>query len=75
MNNIMQMMQMLQGASNPSAMMQQMAGQNPMMKMAMEMANGKSPDQIKQVVQNIASQKGIDMGQLQQMAQQFNIKL
>ena len=75
MNNIMQLMNMMKGSSNPMAMMQQMAGQNPMMKMAMEMTNGKSEDQIKQVVQNLANQKGIDMNQLQQVASQFNIKL
>ena len=75
MNNIFQLMQMMQGSSNPMQMMQQMAGQNPMFKMAMQMGGNNNPDQLKQIVNNIAKQKGIDSAQLQKMAEQFNIKL
>lgn len=58
--NIGQLFQMMQGSGNPMQMMQSMMGQNPNMKRAMEMANGKNPDQLKQVCQNLCKQQGID---------------
>lgn len=74
MNNPMQMFQMFMSAQNPMMMMQQMLGGNPMFQQAMQMAQGKSQNEMFGVAQNIAKQKNIDENQLKQMASQFGLK-
>lgn len=62
-NPMAQMMQQMMsggGGGNPQQMMQQMFGNNPMMKRAMEMSQGKSPDQLKDVCKNLCEQQGIN---------------
>ena len=75
MNNMnpMQLMQMLKGGQmNPQQMMG-MFGNNPMFQQAQKMIqSGGNPQDI---IRNVAQQKGVDMNQLQQMANQFGIKL
>ena len=74
-NNMMNMfIQMLQGGASPQNMMN-MFGGNPMMQQAQNMLRGKNPQQVKQMIENIAKEKGINMGQLQQMAKMFGVKL
>lgn len=66
---------MLQGGNfNPNMFMQQF-GNNPLMQQAQKMTAGKTPDQIANIVSNIAQQKNIDMNQLRQIAQMFGLKL
>ena len=72
--NPMQLMSMLQGSANPMGMMQQMLSNNPMFSQAMKMAQGRDPNEIMQVINNVAQQKGIPPEQIQQMMQQFGIK-
>ena len=55
-------------------MRQQMLGNNPMFSQAMKMAQGRDPNEIMQVINNVAQQKGIPPEQIQQMMQQFGIK-
>lgn len=43
---MMQMFNQIKGSNNPMGMMQQMFGNNPMFGRAMEMAQGKSPEQL-----------------------------
>lgn len=50
-------------SSNPQA--------NQLWQTAQQMTNGKSPEQIKTIIQNVAKQKGIDINQAQQMFNQF----
>lgn len=38
--------------------MQQLAGTNPLMSRAMQMGQGKSPEQMQTLVRNLAKQKG-----------------
>lgn len=66
---------MLNGSQNPMGMMQQMFGNNPMMSRAMQMSQGKSPQELQQVVMNLAQQRGISQEQLQQMMNQFGLKM
>lgn len=73
--NPMEMMAMLQNSGNPLAIMQGMAQQNPMFARAMAMGEGKSPVQMKEVVRNLARQRGMDDGQLGQFLGQFGIRL
>lgn len=65
--NIMQILPQLLMGGNPMQMMMGMFGNNPMFQQAMNMANGKSPEQIQQVARNICSQKGIDYDSMQNM--------
>lgn len=76
MNNPMNMlMQMMQGGKmNPQQMMG-MFGNNPMLQQAQKMMQGKTPEQMKEVINNVAKQKGINTEQLNQMIQQFGGKL
>ena len=75
MMNIFQIMQMVQQAGNPMGIMQQFAGQNPLMSRAMQMGQGKSPEQIQNIVRNLAKQKGMNDEQLNQFLNQFGLKL
>lgn len=71
--NPMQLMQMMQnGKVNPQQMMG-MFGNNPMFQQAQKMLQGGGNP--RDIIKNVAQQKGLDMGQLQQMASQFGIKL
>lgn len=56
--NVMQMVQMMRTGGNPMQMMQQMAAQNPIMRQAMDMARGKSPQELRQIADNMARQRG-----------------
>ena len=75
MMNIFQMMQMVQQAGNPMGIMQQFAGQNPLMSRAMQMGQGKSPEQMQTLVRNLAKQKGMNDEQLNQFLSQFGLRL
>lgn len=56
-------------------LMQQFAGQNQLMSRAMQMGQGKSPEQIQNIVRNLAKQKGMNDEQLNQFLNQFGLKL
>ena len=53
-------------------MLQQMAGNNPVIAQALKMAEGGDP---RQVVENLAKERGIPMEQLTQLASQFGVTL
>ncbi len=60
------------GQINPNQIMG-MFGNSPQMQQAQNMMN--SGNDPKQIIANIAKQKGIDQNQLNQMASKFGIKL
>ena len=66
--------QMRNMLSNPGAamsnMMMQQLQSNPLYQRAMQMAQGKSPEQLQQVAQNLCQQKGIDINQAYAVFQQ-----
>lgn len=64
--NPLQMLQALQKAQNPKALLQQLSGNNPQLKRVMEVIEGKSPQELKQYVKNVAQTQGIDLNQLAQ---------
>ncbi len=55
--------------------MQQLAGTNPLMSRAMQMGQGKSPEQMQTLVRNLAKQKGMNDEQLNQFLSQFGLRL
>ena len=71
-NNPLQLMGMLQGASNPMVLMQQLFGSNPQFRQVMQIAQGKSPQELEQYVRNVCKNQNIDINQL---ANQFGLKL
>ena len=70
--NPMQVIQMLQRGANLNQLMMQLAQNNPAIRQAMQLVNGKTPDQIRDMAQQIAKQRGIDLDQL---TQQLGIRL
>lgn len=56
-------------------LMKQFAGQNPLMSRAMQMGQGKSPEQMQTLVRNLAKQKGMNDEQLNQFLSQFGLRL
>lgn len=63
--------------NNPMEMMlQQMISQNPgAYKRAQQMCSGKSPEELRSLVLNIAQSQGRDIGQIRQIASMFGINL
>ncbi|MBR3795725.1 MAG: hypothetical protein IKK34_06820 [Clostridia bacterium] len=53
---VMQMMRTRNG--NPAPLLEQLARQNPAMRQAMDMARGKSPQELRQIADNMARQRG-----------------
>lgn len=60
--NPMQMMQIMMGGKgvNPMQMMMNQLNGNPLFQQAQNMAQGKSPEQLKQTCENLCRQKGVD---------------
>lgn len=46
---------------NPMQMIQQMAGQDPQMRQFMQMVNGKNPQQLRQMAENMARERGTNV--------------
>lgn len=65
--NPLQAVQALRQGANPNQLMMQLAQQNPAVRQAMQMVNGKTPDQIRDMARQMAGQRGVDLNQLMQM--------
>ena len=72
--NPMEMMQMLQYSQNPNMLMEKMKAQNPLLSRAMQMAQGKNPQELAMIARNLAKQQGINDQQFAQLLGQFGIK-
>lgn len=70
--NPLQMVQMLQGAQNPTQMMMSLAQQNPQLRQIMQLVNGKTPGQMREFAMQAAQQRGLDINQI---ANQLGLKL
>ena len=46
---------------NPVQMLQQMAGQDPQVRQAMQMIQGKNPQQLRQMAENMARERGTNV--------------
>ena len=71
-NNPLQLIVMLQNANNPMALMQQVLGTNPQFKKVMQIAQGKSPQELESYVRNLYQSQGQDINQI---ASQFGLKI
>ena len=64
--NPLQMFNILSQAKNPMGLLQQMSSKNPQLKRVLEVVNGKSPQELRQYVENTAKTQGVDLTQLAQ---------
>ena len=71
-NNPLQLMGMLQNSQNPMLLIQQLFGNNPQFNQIMQIAQGKSPQELEQYVRNLANSQNIDINQL---ANQFGLNI
>ena len=72
MMNLMSLIQMGQRGQNPMGMLQQMAGTNPQINQAMQMLSGKNGQQLKQMAENLAKERGTP---LEQIARSMGLRL
>ena len=54
-------MEMLQNSNNSMAVMQKLAGQNPQLQQVMGMIEGKTPQQMQQMAENLAKERGVNL--------------
>lgn len=66
MMNPMQLIQMIRGGGNPMQMLSQMSRTNPMVGQVLKMTNGRTPNEMRNMAQEIARQRGVDLNQLAQ---------
>ena len=71
-NNPLQLIGMLRSAPNPIDMMQQLFGNNSQFQRVMQIAQGKSPQELEQYVRNLYQSQGQDINQ---KANQFGLKI
>lgn len=70
--NPIQLIQMMQSGGNPMQILSQMGRQNPMVGQVLQMTNGRTPNEMRNMAQRIAQQKSVDLNQL---AQSMGLKL
>lgn len=57
-NPMVQLVAAMQAGRNPNIILQQMARSNPQVRQMMQMINGKTPDQLRKMAQNMAAERG-----------------
>lgn len=73
--NLMQMFNQLNGNANPMGMMQQMFGRNPAFHQAMNMARGKSPQELQQTFMNLAQTRGMTQQDIATLMQNLGVRI
>ena len=71
-NPIMALLNVARNGGNPMQLMQQLAMQDPRIAQAQQMMQGKSPQQLRQMAENMARERGTD---LQSVARSLGIKI
>ena len=56
-NPIFNLINLARTGGNPMTLMQQMAGRNPRAQQALQMVQGKTPDQLRQMAENMAKEQ------------------
>lgn len=74
MYNLPQVMQMLASGGNPGMIMQEVAKSNPLMQRAIQMGQGKSPQELAVIARNLAAQQGISPEQFNSLLKQFGLQ-
>lgn len=63
-NPIFALVQTIKGGGDPRPIFAQMMQQNPQVRQAMQLLEGKNPQQQLEMVRNMASERGVDLDQL-----------
>ena len=63
-NPLLMLVQAVNSGQNPMALMQQMARQNPQIAQAVQLMQGKNPQQLQMMAQNMAKERGIDINEM-----------
>lgn len=71
-NNPMQVINLLKNSQKPMGLLQQLYGANPQYRQVMQIAQGKSPQELEQYVRNLCKNQNID---IQQLANQFGLNI
>lgn len=71
-NPMQMMMQAMQGGQNPMQWLAQMSGKNPQLQQLQQIVQGKSPDQLMQIADNMAKERGTTV---QALAQQMGLPI
>lgn len=71
-NPMMAMMQAAMSGMRPAQYLQQMASQNPMAAQAMNLIQGKTPEQLREIASNMAKQRGTTV---EDIARQYGLPM
>ena len=71
-NPMMSMLQMAMGGMSPMQYLQQRMGQNPQISQAMNLIQGKTPEQLHQIADNMAKQRGTTV---EEIARQYGLPM
>lgn len=71
-NPVTQMMQLLQAGKNPRAILNVLAQSDPQVNQIMQMMNGKTPEQLRQIANNMAAERGTTV---EDVARQLGIQI
>lgn len=71
-NPLMMLMGLMRSGGNPMMMLQQMAGKDPQVAQFMRMLNGKNTQQLQQMAENVAKEKGVSINDV---ARQLGLNL
>lgn len=63
-NPIMQLVQLAKSGGNPMAVIQMAAQKNPQMAQFVNMVNGKSPDELRKIAENMCKERGTDINEM-----------
>lgn len=63
-NPIFNLINLARTGGNPMTLMQQMAGRNPRAQQALQMVQGKTPDQLRQMAENMAKERGTTIDEI-----------
>lgn len=72
---LMQLVGQLRNSQNPEMMLQQMGQNDPMVQRAIQMMQGRTDEEKKQVVMNVCKERGIDFGAVSNVLKQFGINI
>lgn len=71
-NPVTQMMQLLRAGKNPRAILNVLAQSDPQVNQIMQMMNGKTPEQLRQIANNMAAERGTTV---EDVARQLGIQI
>ena len=63
-NPLMMLVQTMRGGGDPMQLLQKMAGQNPQVSQALKMIQGKNPQQLKTMAENMAKERGVSINDI-----------